>query len=67
MRAVNSCMLRVDLQLLIITPLNYIHIVDPYISALHFVYNNREGNNSRVSTISRKEFREKRKNFESEE
>ena len=52
-----------DLQLLVVTPLTGIHIVEPYISACHFVWNNGEGNNSQVHTMSIQEFRKERKEF----
>ncbi len=52
-----------DLQLLVVTPLTGIHIVEPYISACHFVWNNSEGNHSQVHTMSIQQFREERKEF----
>jgi len=48
-----------DLQLLVVTPMTGIHIVEPFISACHFVWNNSEGNNSQVHTMSIQQFREK--------
>jgi uncharacterized protein YPO0396 len=50
-----------DLQLLVVTPMTGIHIVEPYISACHFVWNNSEGNHSQVHTMSIQQFREERK------
>ena len=52
-----------DLQLLVVTPMTGIHIVEPYISACHFVWNNSEGNNSQVYTMSIQQFREERREF----
>jgi len=40
------------LQLLVVTPLTGIHIVEPYVSACHFVQNNSDGNQSIVRTLS---------------
>ena len=40
-----------------------IHIVEPYISACHFVWNNGEGNHSQVHTMSIQQFREERREF----
>jgi uncharacterized protein YPO0396 len=50
-----------DLQLLVVTPMTGIHIVEPYINACHFVWNNGEGNHSQVHTMSIQQFRQERK------
>jgi uncharacterized protein YPO0396 len=52
-----------DLQLLVVTPMTGIHIVEPYINACHFVWNNGEGNHSQVHTMSIQQFRQERKEF----
>jgi uncharacterized protein YPO0396 len=52
-----------DLQLLVVTPMTGIHIVEPFISACHFVWNNNEGNHSQVHTMSIQQLREERKEF----
>jgi uncharacterized protein YPO0396 len=52
-----------DLQLLVVTPMTGIHIVEPFISACHFVWNNSEGNHSQVHTMSIQQFREERQEF----
>jgi len=49
-----------DLQLLVVTPMTGIHIVEPYISACHFVWNNSEGSHSQVHTMSIQQFRQER-------
>ena len=41
-----------QLQLLIITPAKDIHVVEPFISACHYVFNNQEGNNSQVYNMN---------------
>lgn len=41
-----------ELQLLVVTPMTGIHIVEPYIQACHFVWNNREGNESQLATLT---------------
>lgn len=51
------------LQLLVVTPMTGIHIVEPYISACHFVWNNSEGNKSQVHTMTIEKFREERERF----
>ena len=53
-----------DLQLLVVTPLTGIHIVEPYISACHFVWNNNEGSCSQVHTMSIQAFQEERETFQ---
>lgn len=45
------------LQLLVVTPMTGIHIVEPYIAACHFVFNNSEGNNSQVETMTIQQLR----------
>lgn len=47
---------RLGLQLLIVTPLQKVHVIDPYVRAIGFV-DNREGNNSRLQTLTIEEFR----------
>lgn len=54
-----------DLQLLVVTPMTGIHIVEPYISTCHFVWNNSEGNHSQVYTMSIQELQEERKAYAS--
>ncbi|MCP4415109.1 MAG: hypothetical protein GY805_00705 [Chloroflexi bacterium] len=53
-----------DLQLLVVTPMTGIHIVEPYIHACHFVWNNSEGSNSQIHTMSIQQFRDERMNHE---
>jgi len=49
--------------LLVVTPLTGIHIVEPYISACHFVWNNGEGNYSQVRNMSIQDFQTEREEF----
>ena len=44
------------LQLLIVTPLQKIHVIEPYVAAVGFV-DNRTGNSSRIQTLTIEEFR----------
>jgi uncharacterized protein YPO0396 len=39
------------LQLLVVTPMTGLHVVEPYISACHFVFNNSEGSQSQVENM----------------
>lgn len=47
---------QLDLQLLVVTPLDKIHVVEPYITACHFVTNNEEENDSRVFNLTFTEY-----------
>ncbi|HSH05811.1 MAG TPA: ATP-binding protein [Anaerolineae bacterium] len=51
---------KLDLQLLVVTPMTGIHIVEPFIKACHFVWNNNEGNYSQVHTMSIRELQQQR-------
>lgn len=53
-----------QLQLLVVTPMTGIHIVEPYISACHYVWNNSEGNYSQVRTLTIREFQQERQQFQ---
>lgn len=50
-----------DLQLLVITPLGKINVIEPYISSLHFASNTSEGNYSRLTSMTVEQYRDKRK------
>jgi uncharacterized protein YPO0396 len=49
---------QLDLQLLVVTPLDKIHVIEPYISACHYVTNNLEENDSRVYNFTIEEYLE---------
>lgn len=49
-----------ELQLLVVTPMTGIHIVEPYIAACHFVFNNTDGNYSQVETMTIQQLRAQR-------
>jgi uncharacterized protein YPO0396 len=50
---------RLGLQLLIVTPLQKIHVIEPYVSVVGFV-DNPQGNNSRLQTLTIDEFQARR-------
>ena len=50
---------RLGLQLLIVTPLQKIHVIEPYVSAVGYV-DNLNGNNSRLQTMTIEEYRTRR-------
>ena len=50
---------RLGLQLLIVTPLQKVHVIEPYVRSIGFV-DNRDGANSRLQNLSIEEFRDRR-------
>lgn len=46
---------KLDLQLLIVTPLQKIHVIENHVNSFHFV-SNREGNNSQLSNFTKLEY-----------
>jgi len=50
---------KLNLQLLIVTPLQKIHIIENHVNAFHFV-SNRDGNNSQISNLGIKEYKEEK-------
>jgi uncharacterized protein YPO0396 len=51
-----------DLQLLIVTPLQKIAVIEDYIAAVHFVHN-EGGSNSMVQSLTIEEYRERKEEF----
>ncbi|HEU0004195.1 MAG TPA: SbcC/MukB-like Walker B domain-containing protein, partial [Ktedonobacteraceae bacterium] len=47
---------QLDLQLLVVTPLDKIHVLEPYINACHYVTNNQEENDSKVYNFTMGEY-----------
>ncbi len=56
---------RLDLQLLIVTPLQKIHVIEDYVEHVHFVHND-DGRDSRVHSLTIEAFREQRARRERE-
>ncbi|MEV4732020.1 SbcC/MukB-like Walker B domain-containing protein [Saccharopolyspora sp. NPDC049426] len=50
---------RLGLQLLIVTPLQKIHVIEPYVAAVGFV-DNQDGASSRLQTLTIEEYRQRR-------
>lgn len=46
---------KLNLQLLIVTPLQKIHVIEGHVNSFHFV-SNREGNNSQISNFTKEEY-----------
>jgi uncharacterized protein YPO0396 len=55
---------QLNLQLLVVTPLDKTHIVEPYIAACHFVANNEEENDSKVYNLTIQQYYEQKAAFE---
>ena len=51
---------RLNLQLLIVTPLQKIHVIENYISSVHFVHN-QGGRNSQLRNLSIEEYWQEKK------
>jgi uncharacterized protein YPO0396 len=47
---------QLELQLLVVTPLDKIHVLEPYINACHYVTNNQEENDSKVYNFTMSEY-----------
>lgn len=54
---------QLNLQLLVVTPLDKTHVVEPYIEACHFVSNTLEENDSRVSNLTIRQYYEQKAAF----
>jgi uncharacterized protein YPO0396 len=50
---------QLGLQLLIVTPLQKIHVIEPHVSSVGFVDNTQEGDNSRLQCMTIEEYRER--------
>jgi len=49
---------QLDLQVLVVTPLDKIHVAEPYISACHFATNNEEENDSKIYNLTSAQYEE---------
>lgn len=56
---------RLNLQLLIVTPLQKIHIIEPYVAAVGFVHND-QGRESKLRTLSIEEYKEQKRRLRAE-
>ena len=55
---------QLNLQLLVVTPLDKTHVVEPYIVSCHFVSNSVDENDSRVANLTIREYYEQKAAFE---
>jgi uncharacterized protein YPO0396 len=58
---------QLDLQVLVVTPLDKIHVAEPYISACHFVTNNEEENDSKVYNLTSAQYEEYKRKWRVQE
>jgi uncharacterized protein YPO0396 len=56
---------QLDLQLLVVTPLDKTHVVEPFIAACHFVANTVDENDSRVYNLTIQQYHEQKAALES--
>ena len=56
---------QLDLQLLVVTPLDKTHVVEPFIAACHFVANTADENDSRVYNLTIQQYHEQKAALES--
>ncbi|MCG3212557.1 MAG: Chromosome partition protein Smc [Anaerolineae bacterium] len=54
---------QLGLQLLVVTPMQQLHIIENYVHTYHLVVNNAEGNHSRLFNLSHAEYVERRREF----
>jgi uncharacterized protein YPO0396 len=54
---------QLKLQLLVVTPLDKTHVVEPYIEACHFVNNTADENDSRVTNLTIREYHAQKATF----
>ncbi len=55
---------QLDLQLLVVTPLDKIHVIEPYISACHYVVNNEEENDSKVYNLTIEQYHQQKQTIQ---
>lgn len=54
---------KLNLQLLIVTPLQKINIIENYIQSVHFVLNNERGDDSAIKNLSIQEYRDQKEKY----
>lgn len=57
---------QLQLQLLVVTPMQQLHVIEDYVKSYHMVVNNSEGSYSVVYNLSQKEYRAQRREFEAQ-
>lgn len=57
---------KLGLQLLVVTPMQQLHVIESYVQAYHVVVNNDEGSYSRLFNLTQHEYRARRREFKAE-
>lgn len=57
---------QLGLQLLVVTPMQQLHVIEDYVRAYHVVVNNDEGSCSRLFNLTQSEYRERRREFQAQ-
>ena len=52
---------KLGLQLLVVTPMQQLQIIEKYVKVFHYVVNNEEGNYSQVINLTDEEYRTRRR------
>jgi uncharacterized protein YPO0396 len=55
---------QLGLQLLVVTPTQQIHVIEPYVSAYHVVSNNKDGNYSEMRNLNKTEYLEYQQRYQ---
>ncbi|MEQ8674206.1 MAG: SbcC/MukB-like Walker B domain-containing protein [Aggregatilineales bacterium] len=58
---------QLGLQLLVVTPMQQLHVIESYVHAYHVVVNNNEGSYSRLFNLTQGEYRQRRREFQAQE
>jgi uncharacterized protein YPO0396 len=57
---------QLGLQLLVVTPMQQLHVIEDYVKAYHVVVNSDEGSYSRLFNLTQAEYRERRREFKTQ-
>ena len=57
---------QLGLQLLVVTPMQQLHVIENHVRAYHVVVNNDEGSYSRLFNLTQAEYRERRREFQAD-
>jgi uncharacterized protein YPO0396 len=55
---------QLGLQLLVVTPMQQLHIIENYVQAYHVVVNNNEGSYSRLFNLTQSQLHQRRREFQ---
>ena len=58
---------QLGLQLLVVTPMQQLHVIEDYVKAYHVVVNNDEGSHSQLFNLTQNEYKERRRELQGRE